>query len=316
MKFCLWFFVGLFVIFSYSDLQPASIAKTALAESLSEQKLDLKEQLKGCWQAETKEDLMIRFQDKKFFIAQEGRLQKIISIAGYQEGKIVFCMQGVSFSLGVINEGQKLKISCEKNSPCSFLKIENNSTFKRMESAPEVLEPQAMILAESVELSEKRIKEIRAEMIRRGELDQGIRQKPDADDKEMEEIDTNNVAYLIGLIKEVGWIDKSRFGEQASTGAFFIVQHSHNFPLMMTALPKLKKDGFLGFYALMYDRLQIMMAEKQLYGSQFFGKAGLMPLEDPENVDKRRKEMGLEPMAQHVTKFGLKEIKILNWDCN
>ncbi|MBK7992431.1 MAG: hypothetical protein IPK14_03155 [Blastocatellia bacterium] len=52
-----------------------------------------------------------------------------------------------------------------------------------------------------------------------------------------------------------------------------------------------------------------MIGKKQLYGSQLSisseGEAGLMPLEDP-NVDKLRKEVGLEPLAQYIKNFGLK----------
>ena len=72
-------------------------------------------------------------------------------------------------------------------------------------------------------------------------------------------------------------------------------------------------DG--GAYALLYDRLQLMLGEKQRYGSQIgAGPDGLtvmLPLEDKSKVDQLRKEMGLEPLAQYVGRFG-KDVKFLD----
>ncbi|MFY9223334.1 MAG: DUF6624 domain-containing protein [Blastocatellia bacterium] len=154
----------------------------------------------------------------------------------------------------------------------------------------------------------------------RGNLEQKARKKKQLDFKKIKQIDRENTNYLIKLVEKIGWIDSKRFGETTSIEAFLIVQHSGNVGLMMAALPKLKEDGQLNSYALAYDRLQLMIGKKQLYGSQLStsseGEAGLMPLEDPENVDKLRKEVGLEPLAQYIKNFGLKEVKIFDWNCD
>lgn len=53
-------------------------------------------------------------------------------------------------------------------------------------------------------------------------------------------------------------------------------------------------------YATMYDRLHVETTGKQLYGTQKYfnsqNQMELYPIEDPENLDKRRLEVGLNPL--------------------
>jgi hypothetical protein len=37
------------------------------------------------------------------------------------------------------------------------------------------------------------------------------------------------------------------------------------------------------------------------------------PLDDPEGVDARRAAMGLEPLADYVTRVGMEEVVLLEW---
>jgi hypothetical protein len=56
-------------------------------------------------------------------------------------------------------------------------------------------------------------------------------------------------------------------------------------------------------YALLVDRVRLQQGKKQLYGSQLKGKPGhfeVLPLEDPVNVDQRRAEMGMQPLADYI----------------
>ena len=57
--------------------------------------------------------------------------------------------------------------------------------------------------------------------------------------------------------------------------------------------------------ALLEDRVALRQGKKQIYGSQIgvdpdTGEHYVQPLEDPDNVDKRRAEVGLEPIANYV----------------
>lgn len=108
---------------------------------------------------------------------------------------------------------------------------------------------------------------------------------------------------LKSLMTPSGWFTPRIYGRKAATAAFLIVQHAVNDPpLMRDVLARLKPlaetgqvDG--GQYALMYDRVSLDFDHKpQRYGSQLECKAGRwqpVDLEDPANVDARRRKVGL-----------------------
>lgn len=113
-------------------------------------------------------------------------------------------------------------------------------------------------------------------------------------------------------MQEVGWIDVGRFGADAANAAFLLVQHSANTPLMMAALPIIEKDVKAKRldgepFALLYDRLQLMLGGKQRYGTQLSAndKEDLVvpALEDRKKVDEYRKELGLPPLAEYLKLF-------------
>ena len=101
--------------------------------------------------------------------------------------------------------------------------------------------------------------------------------------------------------------------------AWLLVQHADDHvELQSLALsrmePYLKTGGVSkSNYAFLWDRVAVNSGEKQRYGTQptwectAEGKLTLQPLEDPDNVNARRKTMGLgsvedglEDMARNV----------------
>jgi hypothetical protein len=64
--------------------------------------------------------------------------------------------------------------------------------------------------------------------------------------------------------------------------------------------------------ALLEDRVNLREGRKQIYGSQIGtfkdGKYYVQPLEDPDNVDKRRAEVGLGPLNEYTQHWHF------NWD--
>jgi len=62
--------------------------------------------------------------------------------------------------------------------------------------------------------------------------------------------------------------------------------------------------------ALLEDRVALRQGKKQIYGSQL-GRDKvtkvyyLRPLEDPDNVDKRRNEVGLGTIQDYISNWGL-----------
>ena len=64
-----------------------------------------------------------------------------------------------------------------------------------------------------------------------------------------------------------------------------------------------------GSLALLIDRIEIREGRKQIYGSQIGINQSnntyyVLPLTDPENVDKRRTEVSLDPISNYV-KIGI-----------
>jgi len=85
---------------------------------------------------------------------------------------------------------------------------------------------------------------------------------------------------------------------------FAIVQHSNDEKLLAQYCQLFdeskKEDPYLNRYLpFMIDRLSVMKKEPQIYGTQYYGKNGnLYPIEKPEEVNERRKGMGLPPLEE------------------
>jgi hypothetical protein len=128
-------------------------------------------------------------------------------------------------------------------------------------------------------------------------------------------LDIRNRQRLDEIVKEYGWPKRSLFGEEASGVAFLIVQHAEldyqkkYLPLIKEAV--IQKEARKSDLAMLEDRILTREGKNQIYGTQLRlnQKTQLMelyPIEDEENVDARRVEAGLEPLAQYVKKvFGI-----------
>jgi len=131
--------------------------------------------------------------------------------------------------------------------------------------------------------------------------------------------DDRATQYMRDLLDEYDWIDRKRFGKRISMAAWLLMQHADDHvELQALALsrmePYLKSKGVSkGDYAYLWDRVAVNSGQKQRYGTQPTwectpeGNLTLQPMEDPENVNKRRKKMGmgsveksLEGMAKSI----------------
>lgn len=176
------------------------------------------------------------------------------------------------------------------------------------------------------ESAEVQYPDIQQEIMLMYESDQGVREKavkmfkesdgePDmkafmALKIEQDSIDEANTSRLQGIISEIGWPGPDKVGEKAQKAAFLIVQHSsHEFQEEM--LPIIKKQYELGkiegqSYALLLDRVLVKNEKPQVYGTQLDMQGGDLtfhPIEDSVNVDKRRAEMGMPPLAEYEAKM-------------
>ena len=132
--------------------------------------------------------------------------------------------------------------------------------------------------------------------------------------KEQTDLDKRLLRRVEEIIKEYGWPGKSLVGPNASLAAFLVIQHADYeyqkkyFPLMNEAMKKGEIEP--RHLALLEDRILMREGKKQIYGSQLkrdeaTGKYELWPIEDEENLDKRRASVGLEPIAEYLKNFGI-----------
>jgi hypothetical protein len=152
----------------------------------------------------------------------------------------------------------------------------------------------------------KRDQEIRLEVIRQGN------DHAPADVRErMIAIDKENREWLSEIIHQYGWPGPELVGVEATQVAWLLVQHS-DVKFQKQCLP-LVKEAYLagklsgGDFALLQDRVLVEEGKPQIYGSQAMpvgqwnnGQPVFHPIEDEKNVDKRRAEVGLGPLADYI----------------
>jgi hypothetical protein len=125
--------------------------------------------------------------------------------------------------------------------------------------------------------------------------------------------DSVNLVKVKAIIAEHGWMGPDKIGAQPYSALFLVIQHSDQQTreefLPMIRVAAKRGDALARDLALLEDRVALEQGKKQLYGSQVgsdaSGKMYILPLEDPDNVDKRRQSVGLPPMAEYVQYFGL-----------
>lgn len=126
--------------------------------------------------------------------------------------------------------------------------------------------------------------------------------------EELSTVDAKNTARMKEIIKEHGWPGKSLVGADGAHDAWLLVQHAdRDRPFQKQCLELLreavaKKEASGKDLAYLTDRVLVGEGKNQLYGTQFItvdGKMQPQPIEDPENVDKRRAEVGLGTLAEY-----------------
>jgi len=133
--------------------------------------------------------------------------------------------------------------------------------------------------------------------------------------KIINEKDSINLIKIKAILDTKGWLGADIIGEQGNSTLFLVIQHSDiatqekYLPMMRAAVKNGKAQG--SSLALLEDRVALRQGKKQIYGSQI-GKDPqtqlyyVSPLDDPDNVDKRRTEVGLQPLAEYVSHWQIK----------
>lgn len=126
--------------------------------------------------------------------------------------------------------------------------------------------------------------------------------------------DSINLIKITQILDTQGWLGSDIVGRQGNTTIFLVIQHSDlavqekYLPMMREAVKSKKASG--SQLALLEDRVALRQGKKQIYGSQIgmdetTNKNYILPLEDPDNVDQRRAEVGLPPLADYVSRWNI-----------
>jgi hypothetical protein len=130
----------------------------------------------------------------------------------------------------------------------------------------------------------------------------------------MEAVHRRNAARLSAIIGERGWPGVSLAGDDGEDAAWIIVQHSIGEPAFQRrGLELLKRAAAQGEAppwqaAYLEDRIRACEGRPQIYGTQYdWDEGGEMspypPIEDAENVDERRRAVGLETLEENLTRM-------------
>lgn len=162
--------------------------------------------------------------------------------------------------------------------------------------------------------------ELRRELVQMFQTDQGVRNKlvqagmatPDPVlQARIGELDAANTTRLQELVAEYGWPDLALVGFDGAEAAFTLLQHAEYavqkelYPLLEAAYKSNRAAG--QSYALLTDRILVKEGKPQIYGTQarptqewLNREPVFFDIEDQANVDQRRAEVGLQPLAEYA----------------
>ncbi|MFQ5741854.1 MAG: DUF6624 domain-containing protein, partial [Acidobacteriota bacterium] len=159
---------------------------------------------------------------------------------------------------------------------------------------------------------------LRAELLAMAEEDAQIRSKLLADgslfkgdyDPHMEQAHRRHAERLEMILAHHGWPGRSLVGSDGAEAAWLILQHAIAIPeLQRSALPLLRRavaerEAEPLHVAYLEDRIAFFEGRPQRYGTHFDWDAGgelsPHPIADADQVDVRRAEVGLPPLAEQI----------------
>lgn len=126
--------------------------------------------------------------------------------------------------------------------------------------------------------------------------------------------DSINLVNVTDMLDEYGWLGSDKVGGRGNMALFLVIQHAE-LPYQIKYLPMVREAVKAGnargsSLALLEDRVALRQGNRQIYGSQIgreqeTDKHYVLPLDDPENVDIRRAEVGLPPLADYVKRWDI-----------
>jgi outer membrane protein OmpA-like peptidoglycan-associated protein len=129
--------------------------------------------------------------------------------------------------------------------------------------------------------------------------------------------DSLNYIWARSYLAKYGWPNRSDVGARASRALFYIVDHFADTTTLTNCAKMLESkckigEGDWGDYAMLFDRNQMKRGEPQWYATQYTNDAEdltkivLYRHVEETTVNKKRKEIGLEPISDFRRYFFLK----------
>ena len=165
---------------------------------------------------------------------------------------------------------------------------------------------------------------LRQELLARREVDQRIRRLasppkgqniarlPDEVAAQWQRIDKRNTRWLGEVLAVRGWPGRTMVGEDGAQAAWLLAQHADGDLVLQRAFLGALRDAVArgeaspAHLAYLEDRVRVGEGKPQLYGTQFTiidGELGACPIEDPQRLDERRAEAGLEAFAVYEARI-------------
>lgn len=118
-----------------------------------------------------------------------------------------------------------------------------------------------------------------------------------------------NEKKVASILEEYGWLGEDVIGFEGSVTLCNVIQHSDN-EIRIKYLPMMREAVNKGNLQARYlvraeDRIATEQGELQIYGGQmkYYPETksfNVWPVYDPTNIDKRRAEIGLGSIAEHL----------------
>jgi hypothetical protein len=131
--------------------------------------------------------------------------------------------------------------------------------------------------------------------------------------KIMRETDSINLMAIEKILDEQGWPGVDVVGASGNTALWLVIQHS-SLEVQEKYLPMMREAVREGkalpcHLALLEDRVAVRQGRNQVYGSQpdtdpETGKYCVSSLEDPDHVDERRLDVGLDKLGEYMSQWG------------
>ena len=147
-------------------------------------------------------------------------------------------------------------------------------------------------------------------------IDQSLRMQVDFSKQDesllekIQKVDRENTSTLKEILNTHYWITISEFGKEADQHAWLLVQHAdHDIKFQEEILARLEKlyptKTAAAHFAHLYDRVAKNNKRPQRYGTQLAGDGTCIPhaIEDPDDVDARRKSVGLPPLQEYLNQM-------------